>query len=171
MSILHMTEEAYELHQTKVKPGRIIRSMSMHDEVKPDKPKRIQPSKAKKPPSEIETMMWAQLKQSILPEPRSAFNGEQVRPIEGRKYRLDFAWPETMVALEVDGAVHRIKGTFKASFERDYLLKLHGWTVLHVGGDEVRNGKAIQWIQNIYSASLRCECHGVPIELCPARGP
>jgi very-short-patch-repair endonuclease len=161
MSHLTMTEEQFAAYQKRMSSGaRVVRSLSKHENTEPDR-KRIQPSKATKPPSEIEASMWAQIKQSILPEPRSAFNGEQVRPIEGRKFRLDFAWPDKMVALEVDGAVHRIKGTFKASFERDYLLKLHGWTVLHVGGDEVRNGKALQWIQNIYEIRLRCECHGV----------
>lgn len=145
--MLTMTEEQYQAHQQRVK--KHVRRMSLHDDVRPDPPKRKQKSKAKKPPSAIELSMWEQIKASPLPEPRSAFNGQQVQPIEGRKFRMDFAWPDRMIALEVDGAVHRIKGTFKASFERDYLLKLYGWTVLHVGGDEVRNGKALQWITNL----------------------
>lgn len=95
-------------------------------------------------PSPIEAQMAQQLAlaaaEGAIPSPVA-----QYKPLDDRRFRLDFAWPDGRLALEVDGAVHRIKGAFKKSFERQYLLLMAGWTVLHVGGDEVRSGKALQW--------------------------
>lgn len=73
--------------------------------------------------------------------------------LDGRDFRADFAWPDLKIGLEVDGAVHRIKGTFKRSFERAYLITMAGYTVLHVGGDEVRSGLAMEWIKNVLQRS------------------
>ncbi len=107
------------------------------------KPKQ-KAAKLPRAPSEIEEMMYFQIDLSDLPRPT-----RQYRPLPDRNYKLDFAWPDRKIALEVDGAVHRIKGTFARSFEREYFLKMAGWTVLHVGGAEVRSGAALDWITNI----------------------
>lgn len=109
--------------------------------------------KLKAPPrrSQIETAMWEQIRDSTLPEPVSSFTGDcrQHQYLEGRKFTADFAWPDRMIALEVDGGAHKTNGRFSSSFERAYLLLLAGWTVLHVGAVEVEQGIALQWIQNL----------------------
>ena len=91
--------------------------------------------------SEIEESMAQQIKLLGLPEPV-----RQHKYLEDRRYRADFAWPQHKLALEVQGAVHRITGRFKAEFERRFLLQLHGWTVIEAGGDEVRSGRAAAWL-------------------------
>jgi very-short-patch-repair endonuclease len=68
---------------------------------------------------------------------------QQYRPDPERKYRLDFAWVDRKLAVEVDGAVHRIKGRFKADVERHNLLQLLGWKVLRFTPADVEAGKAI----------------------------
>lgn len=69
----------------------------------------------------------------------------QHRPLPPRKWALDFAWPETRLAIEVQGMVHRIKGKFKRDIEKRAELMLAGWRVLEVDGDAIRSGQAIAW--------------------------
>jgi very-short-patch-repair endonuclease len=146
VSHLKMTEEQLAAYEKRMQgfgvPPRPVYLMSKAEE--PLKIKRPRGPAAHKKVSEIEALMDEQLRDYGLPPYE-----RQHAPLEDRKFRIDFAWPDRMIGLEVDGAVHRIKGSFKQSFERNYQLMLLGWTVLHVGGDEVRKGIAIQWIQNI----------------------
>lgn len=66
-----------------------------------------------------------------------------------RRWRIDFAWPELRLAVEVDGEAHRIHERFHADFEKHARLVLDGWTLLRVGGREVRSGKAIAWLKTL----------------------
>lgn len=153
---MHFTAEALDeilrKGNVKIAEPKLVQScplMSQHDPVMSHGGRRAgagrKPKpKSPKPRSEIEELMAEQLKVYGLPEPV-----RQLKYLEDRKFRADFAWPDRMIALEVDGAVHRIKGTFQRSFEREYLLKMAGWQVLHVGGNEVRKGIAIEWIRNL----------------------
>jgi Transcriptional regulator, AbiEi antitoxin len=53
--------------------------------------------------------------------------------IDGRRYRLDFAWPDQRVALEVDGfGPHSGYAAFHDDRRRDLALQGAGWRVLHV---------------------------------------
>ena len=53
--------------------------------------------------------------------------------IEGHRYRLDFAWPERRVALEVDGfGPHSSYASFHDDRQRDLRLQRADWKVLHV---------------------------------------
>ena len=71
----------------------------------------------------------------------------QFKPIEERRFRCDFAWPHLRFICEVDGEVHRIAERFHADIEKHALLVLAGWTVLRVGGREVRDGTALKWVE------------------------
>ena len=50
--------------------------------------------------------------------------------IGGRAARIDLAWPDRKVALELDGATHRTDHAFHADRARQNELELLGWTVL-----------------------------------------
>lgn len=76
----------------------------------------------------------------------------QFQPFPERRFRVDFAWPDRRVIVEVDGEVHRIKARFHADIEKHALLVLAGWTVLRVGGREVRSGQAVQWVRQVLDA-------------------
>lgn len=71
----------------------------------------------------------------------------EYRPLPPRRWRLDRAWPEILVGVEVQGMVHRIKGRFKQDIEKRAALLLAGWRVLEVDGEAIRDGRAIAWIQ------------------------
>jgi very-short-patch-repair endonuclease len=79
----------------------------------------------------------------------------QFKPFEDRKFRCDFAWPSIWLIVEVDGEVHRIKTRFHADIEKHALLALAGWTVLRVGGREVRSGQAVQWVAQAIDRAQR----------------
>mgnify|MGYP002626055547 CR=1 FL=1 len=50
-----------------------------------------------------------------------------------RKFRLDFAWPELRVAVEIDGDCHRTKGRFVSDIAKHNLCVQLGWSVLRFG--------------------------------------
>ena len=66
-----------------------------------------------------------------------------------RGWRLDLAWPERRLAVEVDGAVHRIKGRFKGDIEKHNALTLAGWRWLRVTPQQVREGEALALVREL----------------------
>lgn len=133
-------------HKTSLAAPRLVQPMGEQNKggapFKPDKPVKV---KKLPPRSDIEALMSQQIMLGGLPKPVEW--PERFRPIEDRRIEVDFCWTDRRVILEVDGNVHRIKGTFKRSFERSFLLLMDNWNVLHVGGDEVRSGLAFDWLQ------------------------
>lgn len=106
-------------------------------------PEKTSPTKAK-PGSKIEELLAQQISTVGLPAPVREY-----RHIPGRKYRLDFAWPDRLIAVEVQGMVHRIKERFEADIEKRAESLLAGWTVLEVSGASIRDGRAIGWIEKL----------------------
>ena len=84
----------------------------------------------------------------------------QFKPFEERKFACDFAWPELKLVVEVDGEVHRIKSRFHADIEKHALLVLAGWTVLRVGGREVRSGVGIEWVREAIAQAVQARSMG-----------
>jgi very-short-patch-repair endonuclease len=68
----------------------------------------------------------------------------------GRDFELDRAWPALRVAVEIQGMAHRIKGKFKRDIEKRALAMLAGWTVLEVDGASIRDGRAIDWLKQLF---------------------
>lgn len=48
------------------------------------------------------------------------------------KYKLDFAWPDKRLCIEIDGNQHLYEDRAKSDREKDELLKEHGWKVLRL---------------------------------------
>lgn len=92
--------------------------------------------------SPIEEALALHIRADKLPRPVRQY---QVNP--ERRWRIDYAWPALRIAVEVDGEVHRIKERFHADIEKHAWLTLNGWTLLRVGGREVRDGRAIAWVK------------------------
>jgi very-short-patch-repair endonuclease len=92
-------------------------------------------------PSELELLFAQQLTLLKLPNPLREF-----KHIEHRDFRLDFAWPDRRLGVEVQGMVHRIKARFSGDIEKRALGLLAGWRVLEVSGAEIRSGRAIAWL-------------------------
>jgi very-short-patch-repair endonuclease len=52
-------------------------------------------------------------------------------------FRADFAWPQSKVLVEFDGAVHREQGVFVQDLRRQNALVAAGWTVLRFSSADV----------------------------------
>lgn len=60
--------------------------------------------------------------------------------IPGRKFRIDIAFPEKKIAIELDGhEAHSFKDKFQRDRERQNLLTLHGWLILRFTAKDVRD--------------------------------
>lgn len=72
-----------------------------------------------------------------------------------RRWRLDFAWPDRKVAVEVEGGTwtngRHTRGTgFREDCEKYANAAILGWTVLRVTSDHVRTGQAIKWLEQLF---------------------
>lgn len=76
-------------------------------------------------------------------------------PVLGsRKWVLDFAWPGRMLAVEVDGGVHRISDKFRRDLERHNVLQVLGWRVLRFSPADVRSGRAALAVEAVFAGDL-----------------
>ena len=67
----------------------------------------------------------------------------EFRFLADRRFRFDFALLPQMVAVEIDGAVHRIRSRFEGDREKGNLALLAGWRVMHFSPAQVRSGEAL----------------------------
>jgi len=69
-----------------------------------------------------------------------------------RRWRLDFAFPERFLAVEIEGGGwiggrHNRGGGMEADCEKYNALALAGWRLLRFTGKTVKSGEALQVIQ------------------------
>lgn len=65
---------------------------------------------------------------------------------ETRKWRLDVALPDHLIAVEIEGfgGRHQHSGGFRKDMEKHNELVLHGWRLLRVPVAHVENGRALE---------------------------
>jgi very-short-patch-repair endonuclease len=80
-----------------------------------------------------------------------------------RKFQLDFAWPDRKLAIEIDGHVHRIHERFESDLEKHWLALQAGWTVLRIGGRQIRDGRAFEWAEQFLGVHNKIS-FGIPKE-------
>ena len=117
-------------------------------------PNRI-PTESQAPASKNEEELAEQIQLAGLPAPE-----RQYHHLRGRAHTLDFAWPEWTVnglqlGLEVQGMCHVVKPRFNADLEKRALGVLQGWLILEVGPDQIKSGKAIEWLQILFKRAVR----------------
>jgi very-short-patch-repair endonuclease len=84
------------------------------------------------PPSVLESRLGRLLRAARLPLPHREY------AVMDAAYRLDFAWPEQKLAVELDGyASHSSAKAFGDDRSRQNELVLAGWTVLRFTWDDV----------------------------------
>ncbi len=72
-----------------------------------------------------------------------------------RKWRLDFAWPTHMIAVEIHGGVHSgghhvsADGFINDRHKMNEAV-LMGWHVIEVTTDDVRNGNLEEWLTQAF---------------------
>lgn len=108
----------------------------------------VSPSKsAAKRVSELENQLLFQIRAHQLPEPVCEFRFHQTR-----RWRADFAWPERLLMVEVEGGVfsngRHVRGKgFEADCEKYSEAALDGWRVIRCTGTHIKSGEAVEWIR------------------------
>lgn len=97
--------------------------------------------------SELEEAFYQQLRLAGLPLPE-----REVRPVAGRRWRLDFAWPARRLALELEGGQyvhgrHQRPGGFERDCEKYNMVALAGWLVLRVTTAMIADGRALALVR------------------------
>ena len=92
----------------------------------------------------IDQLMWDQLD---IPKAEYRF-------LKKRRFRFDFAWPDRMMAVEVEGGVwsggrHTRGKGYTRDLEKYNLATLHGWKVYRFTTQDVTSGTAISFMKNI----------------------
>ncbi|MFV0576029.1 MAG: hypothetical protein ACK5NC_11545 [Vibrio sp.] len=100
-----------------------------------------------KQPSYLESLLLHQIKVKGVEIPVSEY-----RFHETRRWKFDFAYPDRMLAIEVEGGTYsrgrhtRPKG-YEADCEKYNTAALQGWTVLRFTGDMIKKLDAINTIE------------------------
>lgn len=101
--------------------------------------------------SAAEELFEAQLKEIETP----AFIREhRFHPV--RKWRFDFAWPQLMIACEVEGlhpgrGRHQTIKGYTADCEKYNEAAIMGWLVLRFPQNMVKSGFALETIQRLFN--------------------
>lgn len=96
--------------------------------------------------SKLEETFALQLRAMKAPEPAREHRFHPVR-----KWRFDFAWPDRLFAVEIEGGVwtggrHTRGAGFVKDMEKYNAAAELGWKVLRFHGGEVRKGTAIKTV-------------------------
>lgn len=98
--------------------------------------RRIGPDPSATPESDLETVFDNLLRNAGLPSPERQ---HRVRLPDGRWVRIDFAYPERLLGIEVmGGQFHATPQRWAADVERVGALGAAGWLVLMFSDDQVR---------------------------------
>ena len=77
-----------------------------------------------------------------------------------RRWRMDFAWPDDLLAVEVEGGTwvngrHNRGSGFEKDAEKYAEALCLGWKVLRITGSQICTGKAIKWIRELQQDTER----------------
>lgn len=85
------------------------------------------------PESVLETRLWKPLTKLGVPSPIKQ------HPIDGGRYRVDFAFPHAMVAVEAQSFTwHSSRKSWERDIDKANSLTAEGWTVIYVTWSDLR---------------------------------
>ncbi len=101
--------------------------------------------------SDLEEKMALLIKMS----PWTTAPKRQYRFAPPRRWKLDFAWPESKVALEVEGGTwvggRHVRGKgFEADCEKYNELAAMGWRLIRVTSTMVKSGRAATYLERMF---------------------
>jgi very-short-patch-repair endonuclease len=104
----------------------------------------------------LEDLFAWQLKVAGLPAPFREY-----RFAAPRRWRFDFAWPDRLIAVEVDGGTwvngrHNRGAGFIKDCEKHNAAVLLGWSVLKFPGESIENGSALEALEQILTEDDAC---------------
>ena len=119
------------------------------------KPRVARAPKTERLPAEVLQMAFDQALRDVgLPEstPEYLFAWTRIR----RKWRIDRAWPEYLIALEIEGGIH-MRGRhlrpdgFLRDMQKYNQLALWGWCLIRVTYDMIADGSALKLVQEAFA--------------------
>jgi len=104
--------------------------------------------------TELEDALAFQIRTAGLPEPEREHRFKA--PGKRNPYRFDFAWPERMLAVEVQGGIWIRGGHSRGAGQQRDMTKMNeaqiaGWRVLAVSGNQIKSGEALSWIERAFA--------------------
>jgi very-short-patch-repair endonuclease len=101
--------------------------------------------------SELEATFAFQIRALGLPTPQREY-----RFAPPRLWRFDFAWPDRLLAVEVEGGTwtggrHTRGAGFTADCEKYNTAVLGGWRVLRFTGESIADGSAVALVDQALS--------------------
>jgi very-short-patch-repair endonuclease len=124
------------------------------------------PAPAPKKTNRGEAALAALLDAAVIPYTR------EFKFLPDRKFRFDFVLlPLCMkLAVEIDGAVHRIDSRWRADREKSNLALANGWRVLHLGVDQVSQGDNLELVRGalLQPAMRTLQAHAIDDRKIPA---
>lgn len=99
-------------------------------------------ARSKRPPDPLPLSLAEQCARAGLERPKTEY-----RFAEGRRFRADCFFIDAKLIVEVQGAVHRIKGRFQRDRERSQVIAALGYRVMFVSPQDVRNGNAVEAVR------------------------
>lgn len=92
--------------------------------------------------SMLELLLAQHLREKNCPAPE-----RQHKCVVGRQFLFDFAWPEFMVAVEVQGGQwvrgkHNRPEGYEIDCDKANMATLQGWRVLRFTGAQIEDGRA-----------------------------
>lgn len=97
--------------------------------------------------SVLEDTLALHLKSARLPLPQREYVFHPTR-----KWRLDFAWPERLIGVEVDGGTYQ-RGAHsrhwgqKRDAQKQNAAMLQGWALFRFTSDMIQSGEALETLQ------------------------
>ncbi len=99
--------------------------------------------------SDLEDLLAQHIQYAGLPTPEREY-----RFAPPRRYRADFAYPEKMLLIEVEGGVwvhgaHTRGGHYNSDCEKYNLATVNGWRVLRFTSNMIKDGSALKTIEEV----------------------
>lgn len=98
--------------------------------------------------SSLEDTFFVHIRAEGLPMPEREYR------FSNRRWRLDFAWPEQRMGVEIDGGMwiggaHNRPVRIAKDHEKRNFLTLMGWRVLVFTGEQVKRGEAVEQLKSL----------------------
>lgn len=95
--------------------------------------------------SRLEELFLLQIRTLEVPEPIREF-----RFSPPRRFRFDYAWPDRMLAVELEGGTwtrgrHTRGAGFAKDCEKYSMAAILGWRIVRATADQVYSGEALKW--------------------------
>lgn len=106
-----------------------------------------------------ETLAW-QIKAAGLPVPAREYRFDNTR-----RWRLDFAWPEYRIGIEVEGGLwafgrHQRQDGYRADIQKYNTLSLRRWILIRTTAEQIKSGEALSWIETAFAIAAMSDNAG-----------